>query len=107
MGIFNSLFGDKSRNLLFETIKHNADVIERDENRTRADAEYLAICLVLDDLAARPNGQSGHRVVMDILLKEYSQHHVDVMTYLAMNSGKVKLRPEVEQEIIERHRKRG
>lgn len=107
MGIFGSLFGNKGRNLLLGTIRHNADIIERDEKRSRKDAEYLAICLVLDDLAKRPNSQSAHRIVMDILLREYSEHHSDVMTYLAMKSGKVKLKPEFEQQILKRHRKSG
>jgi hypothetical protein len=107
MGIFSALFGGKSRNLLLETIRQNAAIIERNEKRTRTDAEYSAICLVLDDLASRPDGQSGQRLVMDILLNDYPQHYVTVMTYLAINSCQVKLRPEIEHQITKRHRKRG
>jgi len=106
MSFFKSLFGDKGRTMLFDLIKHNADVIERDEGRTRKDAEYLAICLVLDDLATRSNGQKGHRVVMTILANEYQQHQMDVMTYLGMKAGLLKLKPEIEQQILERHKKK-
>lgn len=84
MGFLDSLFGNKDRRLLLELIEHNADMIEINEKRTRADAEYLALCSVLNDLATRPNGQEGHKLVMDILLNEYSQHHNDVITYLAV-----------------------
>lgn len=105
MGFFGSLFGDKDRKRkrLLELIEHNADWIEKDEGRTRIDAEYLSICLVLDDLATRPNGQKGHQVVMDILSNEYSEHHNDVMTYLVVKSGKIKLKPESEEALIKRH----
>ncbi len=106
MSFLKSVFGDKNRKLLLEMIEHNADIIERDEKRSRVDAEYLSICLVLDDLSSRPNGKVGHQAVMDILTKEYSQHHNDVMTYLAVESGMIKLKPEAEEQLIERHRKR-
>ena len=49
MGFFGALFGDKGRKLLLDLINHNADIIEREESRTRIDAEYLAICMILDD----------------------------------------------------------
>ncbi len=108
MGLLQALFGvanNKDRKLLLGMIQHNAEIIERDEKRSRFDAEYLAICLVLDDLAIRPNGQSGHKIVMDMLLNEYAQHHNDVMTYLAVKNGMIKLKPEFEQKLMERHRK--
>ena len=107
MGFLNSLFGNKARSIFLESIQHNTDIIERDENRTRNDAEYLAICIVLDDLAGRTNGQAGYRLVMDMLSKKYSQHQMDVVTYLAAKSGQIVLKPEAEQRLIERHRKRG
>jgi len=92
--------------LLLDLIKHNAEIIGKEEQRNRADAEYLAICLVLDDLATRPNGKKGHQSVMNILANEYSQHQVDVMTYLSMKSGVLKLKPEIEQQILDRHMKK-
>lgn len=59
MGFLDSIFGSKARRFMLELIEHNADMIENDEKRTRADAEYLALCLVLDNLATRPNGQKA------------------------------------------------
>ncbi len=107
MGFLKALFGtnSKERDLLLGMIQYNADIIERNEKRSRKDAEYLAICLVLDDLATRQNGQSGHKTVMDILSGEYAQHHNDVITYLAVKSGAIKLKPEFEQQLIARHKK--
>jgi hypothetical protein len=104
MGIFSKLFVDKDREMLLGMINHNADIIVKDEGRSRIDAEYLSICLILDDLATRENGQKGQRLIMDMLLKEFAQHHNDVMTYLAVKSGAIKLKPEFEQQLIERHR---
>ena len=77
------------------------------KKRSRVDAEYLEICLVLDDLETRPNGQAGRQTVMQILADEYSRHHSDVMTYLAVKSGLVKLKPEFEKKLNERHNKGG
>ena len=105
MGLLNSLFGNKDKKMLYELIEHNADMIEKDEGRTRHDAEYLSICLVLDDLANRPNGAKGYKVIMDMLSNEYSQHHNDVITYLAVSTGKIKLKPEAEEELMKRHKK--
>ncbi len=104
MGLFASLFGDKGRTLLLDLIAHNADMIEREEERTRNDAEYLAICLILDDLAIRPNGQQGHQTMMKILANEYSAHQTDVMTYLAVTYMKLPLKPDAEKALLERHR---
>ena len=104
MGLLDSLFGDKDRKMLLELIAHNADMIENDEGRTRVDAEYLAICLILDDLANRPNGKKGYQTIMDILTKEHVQHQNDVMTYLMVQSGKIKLKPEAEEALARRHR---
>ena len=106
MRLFDSLFGDKQRSLLLELIEHNADIIERDEGRSRPDAEYLAICLILDDLATKPNGQEGHKKVMDILGKEHAQHQSDVMTYLAVTYMHVPLKPDAQRALEERHRRR-
>ncbi len=106
MGFFGSLFEDKFRKMLLELIEYNADAIEKDEGRTRVDAEYLSICLVLDDLATRPNGLKGHQAVMDMLSNEYSEHHNDVMTYLVVKSGKVILKPEAEEALIKRHQRK-
>jgi hypothetical protein len=105
MGLFDSLFGNKDKKMLHDLIEYNADMIEKDEGRTRHDAEYLAICLVLDDLATRPNGVKGHKIIMDMLSNEYSQHHNDVFTYLAVSTGRIKLKPEAEEELMKRHQK--
>ncbi len=93
---------DRAR--LFEMIEYRASVIEKDEGRTRADAEYLSLCSFLDDLATRPNGLGGYKIIMDLLTNEYSQHHNDVITYLAAISGKIKLTPEAEEALIKRHK---
>jgi hypothetical protein len=60
MGLFD-LFKpkDKSRKLLLDMISYNADIIERDEGKPRSEAEYLAICLLIDDMQGRPKRSQG------------------------------------------------
>lgn len=94
------------RRSMLDLIRQNADRIQHTEGRTRKDAEYLAICVLVDDLATRPNGATGHRLVMDILTKEYHEHHNEVLTYIAIKSGVIKLKPDAEQRWIERHQVR-
>lgn len=103
MSIFDLIFGNKDRKNMLGHIEHNANLIENDESRTRLDAEYLSICLILDDLANRPDGKKGHQLVMEILSKEYSQHHNHVMTYLAVQSGIITLKPDAEAALMKRH----
>lgn len=93
-----------NREFLHDLIEHNADQIKTTEKKSRTDAEYLAICLILDDLKQRPNGANGYRLVIDILFNEYSKHQNDVLTYLAVKYEGVKLKPEYEKELWERHR---
>ena len=93
-----------NREFLYDLIAHNADRIETMEKKSRIDAEYLALCLVLDDLTQRPSGANGYRLVMDILFNEYSKHQNDVLTYLAVRYEGVKLKPEYEKKLWDRHR---
>ena len=102
MGFFNSLFGDRQKKELLDLIQHNTDMIMKKEGRTRHDAEYITICYILNDLADRTNGSKGREIIMEMLLNEYSQHHSDVMTYLAVTSGQITLSPEAEEAFIKR-----
>jgi len=96
---------DKSRQLLLEAISHNADIIERSEGKERGEAEYLAICLLIDDLSKRPNGRKGYLLVMDILQNEHQARLNDVVTYVGWTTGKLVFKPEFEAAMRERHAK--
>lgn len=68
MGLFDFLKPkDKDQRRLMELISHNANIIHGTEGRTRGDAEYIAICMIIDDLRPRPNGGKGYKTMMDIL----------------------------------------
>jgi hypothetical protein len=104
MGLFDFLKPkDKSRQLLMDAIAYNADIIQRDEGKNRSDAEYLAICLLVDDLGKRPNGREGYQKLMDILANEYRPHLNDIITYVAWSTGKIILKPEFEAAMRARH----
>jgi hypothetical protein len=106
MGLFDFFKPkDKSRQLLLDLISHNVDIIERDEGKSRSEAEYLAICLIIDDLRKRPNGREGYMQVIDILQSEYDSHLNDIMTYVAWSTGKIILKPEGEAAMRARHAK--
>ncbi len=103
MGFLNSLFGNKDKKLHRDIIEHNADMIERDEGKMRKDAVYLSICLLIDDLSKRPNGKKGYSTVMNMRTNEYSQHHNDILTYIAVQSGMIILKPEIQEALEARH----
>lgn len=89
--------------LLADLIEHNADRIAKTEGKDRSEATYLAICLVLDDLMGRANGQTGYQAVMGLLQTRYVQHMNDVITYIAWSTGKITLKPEFDAEMVRRH----
>jgi hypothetical protein len=108
MGLLDLVkLGDRDKRMLAEHIAHNADVIEKSEGKTRKDAEYLAICLILDDLQTRPKGRSGYLKVMDLLRGRYHEHHNDVITYLAWSNDRIHLKPDAEAALRNRHEKGG
>ena len=51
---------DASRQRLLDLLIHNADIIQRNEGKNRSDAEYLAACMIIDDLQKRPDGRPGY-----------------------------------------------
>jgi hypothetical protein len=107
MGLFD-LFKpkDKSRRLLLDSIAHNAEIIERDEGKSRSEAEYLAICRIIDDLRRRPNGREGYPKVMDILKNEHQRHLNEVVTYVAWATGQFAFKPEFDALMRARHSKK-
>jgi hypothetical protein len=87
MDFSNTLVGDKDKKMLRDIIEHNADMIEKGEGKSRLEAEYRSISLLLDDLAKRLHGKEDRLTVMDMLKNEYAHHHNDVLTYLAIKYG--------------------
>jgi hypothetical protein len=87
MNFSDTLVGDKGKNLLRDIIEFNADLIEKDEGKSRLEAEYRSICLLLDDLYKRLHSKNDRLTVMDMLKNEYSHHHNDVLAYLAVKYG--------------------
>jgi hypothetical protein len=108
VGLFDFLKPkDKIQQRLMNLISHNVDMIRNREGRTRADAEYIAICIIIDDLRERPNGRAGHKMMMDILQKHYPMHLNDVITYVGWSTGQINLKPEAEVDLRERHARKG
>lgn len=105
MGLFNRRKPSDGgmRRIIEENIVYNAELIEKNEKRTRHDAEYLAICLFLDDMKNRPNGKEGHILIMDIVKSQYPQHLGDVILYVGWRDGLLKLKPEAERALVARH----
>jgi hypothetical protein len=91
--------------LISKQIKHDTNVIKKNDKRTKEDSEYLAICNLLDNIENSPDRQKKHKIVMDILLKKYPQHHSDVTIYLAVKTGVTKLTPKAKKMFNNRHQK--
>ena len=104
MSFLKSIFGKNDRKDLFDLIEHKTETMVKNEGKSKNRAEYLAICDVLGGLESRSDRLKKHMVILDLVNKEYSHHYVDVMTYLAIKSGKISLQPEVE-EVYMRHQK--
>jgi hypothetical protein len=104
MGFLKSIFGKNDRKDLFDLIEHKTAMMVKNEGKSKNRAEYLAICDVLDGLESRSDRLKKHMVILDLVNKEYSHHYVDVMTYLAIKSGKINLQPEVQKAFLEHHR---
>jgi hypothetical protein len=106
VGLFDFLKPrDDGRRRLLDLIIHNTDTIEKTEHKRREDAEYLAICLIIDDLSKREKGRAGYQTMMNILQTDYPQHLSDVITYVGWSIGKLHLKPEAEAALMARHSK--
>ena len=104
MGVFDFLKKKSNKNkILLDLIAHNASLIQRAEGKAREEAEYLAICLIIDDLGKRPNGREGHQQVMEIVAADFPQHLSDVITYVGWSTGKLHFKPEFEAALRARH----
>jgi hypothetical protein len=106
MGLFDFFKPkDNPRQRLLDLLTYNADMIQKNEGKSREDAEYLAFCLIIDDLQTRPNGRVGYQTMMDILQSDYPQHFNDVLLYVGWSNGKLHLKPEAEAALRARHAK--
>jgi len=96
----------KNRGGIFGDIKERTKKIEKAQKLPWTDAEYLAICNFIDDLATSATKKEDHKAIMDMLTKEYSKHHSDIMVYLAVKEGVTVLTPAAEKALTTRHKKR-
>jgi hypothetical protein len=106
-GFFKTECSDcKYRNSILKKIKGVTNTIKKDQKLPQKDAEYLAISKFVDDLVISLDEEKDRKLIMDMLTKEYSEHHSDIMIYLAVREGVTKLTPEAEKALATRHTKR-
>jgi hypothetical protein len=106
-GFFKTECSDcKYRNSILKKIKKVTNTIKKDQKLPQKDAEYLAISKFVDDLVISLDEEKDRKLIMDMLTKEYSEHHSDIMIYLAVKEGVTKLTPEAEKALATRHTKR-
>lgn len=94
----------RQADLLADLIAHNADAIRREQHRSRLDAEYLALCMLIDDLSSRPDTDAAYQAVIALLQTDYHEHFSDIVTYVGWSTGQLRLKPEVERALRKRHR---
>ncbi len=95
---------DEHKNLLVDLIAHNADTIRIERDKSRKDGEYLALCMVADDLAGDLADSDSHEALMALLQDDYEEHFSDVVTYVGWSLGQLHLAPQDEQALRKRHR---
>ncbi len=89
--------------MLLDSIIYNRDIIEKTEKKTKREAEYLAICALLDDLHKRPKGDQGRVSVIQLVQNYFPHHFNDVLTYISWKTGLFAFKPEFEEKLIARH----
>ena len=94
---------ERHKTLLLDLIAHNADAIRRNRGRSREDSEYLALCMVLDDLRHRPDGDAAYQAVLSLLQSDFRDHFSDVITYVGWSTGQLRLKPAMEKALRKRH----
>ena len=104
MGLFD-FFKPKHRGAQFimDSIRHNAEVIQKSEGKDRTEAEYLSICALLYDLRGRERGSEGCKLAMVIVARDYPHLLNDIVRYSEWDSGKLKLSPDDEAAMEKRH----
>lgn len=102
--MFFGLFGKQKdpATMLRELVTFNAKKIQREEGKTRREATYLAICLILDDMASKKS-EKGYKDTMALVQSDYPELDNDVFTYLGWSSGKLIFKPEAEAAMKARH----
>ena len=103
MGLFDFLKPkNKTEQIMIESIRNNADLIQKSEGKGRSEAEYLSICTLLDDLRSRVRGDEGRKLVMVIVARDYPYLLDDVVRYSEWARGKLKLSPDDEAAMEKR-----
>lgn len=101
MNVIKQLLTWKRRKLLRNLIGYNSACIVKTENRSKAEADYLAICTFLEDLQSRPRGGKGIRIIMDMLLDPKDRYHVyarDIDFFLDWKVGNLSKKDEQKMQ---------
>ena len=95
---------DSTGQLLLDSVVYNADIIERTEGKTRHDAEYLALCALIDDLRTRERGSTGIRKLQEVVAIAFPQHSRDLAIYIDWADGKARIDEKALTDLLKRHR---
>jgi hypothetical protein len=61
---------NRTEQIIIESIRRNADLIQKSEGKGCSEADYLSICALLDDLRSRVRGDEGRRLLMVIVARD-------------------------------------
>ena len=96
---------DNVRRRLVQTIRLNTYIIQKTESKSCREAEYLAICTLLDSLRTQTGGENARDILIAIVKRAYPQHLQDVLEFSGWRSGERKLGPQEEAAMERRHAK--
>jgi hypothetical protein len=92
----------EARRLLAELVTQQAARLQA-QGKSRQEAEYLALCSVIDDLNKQPDGARAYRTMLQMLEQEYRDQLDEVITYIAWSRGRLALNPQREEALKQRH----
>jgi len=73
------------------------------EHKTRPEAEYLAICSIVDELNEPPRPMARAEAFIRLMATRYPAHRDEVMIYMAWKSGVIEIGPDRRKAVIARH----
>ena len=88
---------------LAELLQARAAQLIGAEGKTRPEAEYLAICSIVDDLQRRPRPIARAQAFITLMTTRYADHRDEIMIYMAWKSDVIEIGPDRRKAMLGRH----
>ena len=96
---------DEDARVALAAIEFTGKNILKNKKVSQLDAEYMAICQLLDGISEDGHGKKGTQIITNVVEKAYPQHARDMMTYLDWRNGKLALNDDSVRFLLARLRR--